>query len=174
MNSTKNGFLVLLFCSLSITLCAQPKKPEACFLITNDEIKQVLGVTLIEPKSATLAAYCSRKSTDATIEAIIQYVDGFTPSAAMMLIKSNFDGIPKQLAAGKKATGVYTTFKPIPEAGAYAYYLTAADDGYGGINLVRFQFTVGQYLITFDTKGIDIPTVAAKLSNIYKLIKSRL
>jgi hypothetical protein len=91
-----------------------------------------------------------------------------------MLCRSNFDGIPKQLAIKKKVTEAYTTFQPMPEAGAYAYYLTGESDGYGGVNLVRFQFTIGQYLITFDTKGIDMPLVISKLPEIYKLIKGRL
>ncbi|HET9135294.1 MAG TPA: hypothetical protein VFO76_01555 [Candidatus Kapabacteria bacterium] len=173
MQSIKAGLLLLFFCSLSVSVLAQPKKPQACTLITNAEIKQLLGVALEEPTSNTLAAYCSRKASS-KIEAVVQYVDGFTASSATMLCRSNFDGIPKQLAIKKKVSEAYTTFKPMPEAGAYAYYLTGESDGYGGVNLVRFQFTVGQYLITFDTKGIDMPSVIAKLPEIYKLIKSRL
>jgi len=173
MNSIKASLLVLFFCSVSISLIAQPKKPEACTFITNEEIKQLLGVSLEEPKSNTLVAYCSRKSTDSKKEAVVQYVDGFSVGSATMLIRSNFEGIPKQIAAGKKATGVYTTFKAMPEAGAYAYYMTGEGDGYGGFNLVRFQFTIGQYLITFDTKGIDMPLVISKLPEVYKIIKSR-
>jgi hypothetical protein len=146
--------------------------PDACALLTMGDINITLGAKVIDTASRTGGTYCDRRSSDSTQEMIVQYVDLHDKASCEMFVKTGYDTSAKQLKDGKKIAGVYTTFENFPMGGALASVMTAEADSLGNRNLVRLQFPLGQYLVTFDSRGLPIDKTKAKLPEIYKIIES--
>jgi hypothetical protein len=161
-----------LVATLGSPLLAQTKMPDACSLLTMGDINITLGAKVRDTVSRTGGMYCDRRSDDSTQEMIVQYVDLHDKASCEMSVKTGYDTCARQLADGKKIVGVYTTFENFPTGGALASVMTAESDGLGNKNLIRLQFPLGQYLVTFDSRGIPIDKVKAKLPEIYKIIES--
>lgn len=145
--------------------------PDACTLLSRDEINSMLGCAVAEGTSNAHGAYCARRSSDNAIQVAVQYVDFHSPSTAAMMIKTNYDNQAKQIADGKKAVDVYGTITAFAEGGTSAYVMTGDGTGMTRSHLIRLQFVLGGYLVTFDADGLDPATVTPKLPAIYALIK---
>ncbi len=87
------------------------------------------------------------------------------------LAQSGYNNNKQEITEGKKAVGTYTTFKEFFEGGSFAYFMTADSNDVGQTDLFRFQFPLGQYLVTFDSNGTPINEVKSKLADIYARIK---
>ncbi len=87
------------------------------------------------------------------------------------MLKMAYDENAKAITQGQKAVGIFNAIKSFDAAGPMAYYMTSPGNEYSPGQLVRLQFVVGNAMLIFDTTGIDIDKVIAKLAEVYKIIK---
>ncbi len=168
---------VILFLSLFCVSIAfgqqQLTMPDTHSLLTTSEIDSMFGCKLNDAASVLHGSYCVRKNDETKQEVILKIEDLHTRSAAATMIKANYKRRSKKIAAGEKVEALFTTFDTVPSAGKQAHFLTGEGNDIAGHTLTRFQFAVGNYLVTMDTKGIQIGVVKSKLKDIYEQIKGR-
>jgi len=173
-----NTLLVRFFCiivfvySAHSVLFAQGTLPDAAILAPAAAINEILGTHIAEGPSSLKGKYCSRKSPDGSEETVIQYTDFHDSKTAQSMLQMNFEGNQKDIAQNKLAVGIYETITLFPDAGANANVMTGTGTNAAWKNNVRFQFVLGSYLVSFDTRGTPMASVIEKLSAIYKMIKT--
>ncbi len=164
------SILAILLSVGSIGAKAQLKK-DACALLTDAQINKTLGCNVKQAEEAMMKGIrCVHKAADFKTEATLEYYDWHSAQTAADMLKLGFDENKKNITAGKKAVGVYTTIKEFTEGGKNACIMTGPGDITSNGNLVRIQFVLGTSIVTFDTKGIDMAKVAPKAKEIYKAI----
>ena len=168
----KKSFSIVMFFLIFGCLGAQAQvKKDACALLTDAQINKIIGCTVKQAGAAIMkGARCSHKATDFKSEATLEYYDWHSVQTASDMLKLGYDDNKKNISAGKKAVGVYTTIKEFPEGGKYACIMTGPGDATTNGNMVRIQFLIGTTQVTFDTKGIDMGKVVPKAKEIYKAI----
>lgn len=161
-------FFIISLASISLAQTAR-KMPDACALISSAEINTLLGTVVKQNESTAPGVHCPHRSADNAVEVVIQYT-GFSDSAtARTMLKLNADGNKTQIANGNVAATAYTSFENFEPGGLGANYMTGNNEIRGP--LVRLQFALGKYLVTFDTGGIPIESVKKSLPEIYSAIK---
>ena len=169
--------IALFFACLALAIIlsaeshAQGKLSDVRILASAASINEILGSNIVEGPSSVKGTYSERKSADGAESAILQYVDFHDNKTAEMMLKMNLDGNKADLAQNKIITGIYETIAEFPKGGANASVMTGSGVNSAWKNLVRMQFALGSYLITFDTRGIPVGQVTPKLPAIFSLIK---
>lgn len=168
----KHTAVLFVFLLIAGLASAQKKIAQAGTLFPVADINKLFGCNVIAGANMGNAPYCYNKSADGSTKVNINYTDFGSAATAESMLKMNADMNSKTISSGKKAIAVYNSYKPLPAGGASAYYMTGPGDTYGGTNLVRFQFVLGQYLITLDTQGIELNSVTSKLAEAYTIMKT--
>jgi hypothetical protein len=163
--------VMVLFLFLAWNYSMAQTKNDAATLITTDQINQLLGVKVGDSKSIMGSKYCEHHSADFKSKVVVQYTAFSTSKAAADMLKMAYDENNKDITAGKKAVGIFTAIKTFSSAGPGAYYLTSPGNEYSPGHLVRLQFVLGTAMFSFETTGIEMDKVIAKLDDIFKIIK---
>jgi len=163
--------LVFLFLTLlqATPIFSQVKiLPDACTLITSPDINALFSTIVKQQEmNAPNNAVCTFRSDDNAVEVMISQRALKDHETAAAFLKHDVDSITMDIANAQPEI-TYTTIAALEGAGAGTNYMTGIDPLMGPI--VRLQFVLDKFLVTFDTKGIPVKTVIEHLPEIYKII----
>jgi hypothetical protein len=161
-------FVALLL--LSLAASGQKKSPDACSLISEQQLTTLLGTRVQQFNPDCRPDHCAFKTRGGTNgpAVAVEYFNYNTISMASEMMKMSNKSKSDDVKRGKNGSGMYTDFKAFAAGGPNSYYVSGTS-GFG--KLVYCEFILGTYLVTVETSEADIAKVTSKLDEIYKIIK---